>query len=50
MSSIVKFRKKREKFSEKMAKRTHFSEAEIERLVEIHKDALVSEFEDLIHV
>ena len=42
MSSLEKFKKRNEKnFADQMSRKTHFSEAEIERLVEIHKKALV---------
>ena len=45
MSSIEKYRKRHEKnFAEQMSKRTHFNEAEIERLVEMHKNALVGKY------
>ena len=41
MSSLENFRKKNEKFAERMSRKTHFTEVEIERLVDIHKRAMV---------
>ena len=41
-STIVKSRKKTEKFTERMAKKTHFTENEVERLVAIQEKAMES--------
>ena len=42
MSSMDRYSRRHEKtFTEQMCKRTHFNEAEIERLVAMHKNALV---------
>ena len=43
MSSLEKFRKKNEKFAERMSRKTHFTEVEIVRLVDIQKRAMVGQ-------
>ena len=38
---IFPLKKKKEKFTERMSRKTHFTEAEVERLVEIHRTTMV---------
>ena len=43
MASVEKFpvKRKNEKFTERMTRKTHFTEAEIERLIQMQKTTMV---------